>query len=97
VLYEEAIAVERVAEESIFQAENDLARIKKGIDTSNEEINRLRETIDELTSQREQKQLERESLLVGLENANKNLNIASQKIQKENANLVNAIADSEDK
>ena len=97
MLYEEAIAVERAAEESIFQAENDLARIKKGIDTSNEEINRLRETIDELTSQREQKQLERESLLVGLENANKNLNIASQKIQKENANLINAIADSEDK
>lgn len=74
-----------------------MARIKKGIDTSNQEINRLRETIDELTSQREQKQLERESLIVGLENANKNLNIASQKIQKENANLVNAIADSEDK
>jgi chromosome segregation ATPase len=57
VLSEDALSVQRAAEESIFEAENNLARIKKGIETSNEEINKLREKIDQLTSQREQKQL----------------------------------------
>ena len=41
-LYEQATSATREAEENIIQAENALARVKKGIEATNKKINEIR-------------------------------------------------------
>lgn len=48
-IFDEATAAQRSAEEKISEAENELARVKEGIDTTNDKINEIRTRIDELT------------------------------------------------
>ena len=65
-----------------MKAENNLARINKGIEITNENINKIRADIEALASLREKKKAERDSIREGLSNAKWNLKETENKIRK---------------
>ena len=96
-LFDKAVATQRQSEETIIQAENDLARVKKGIESTNEQINSIRKKIDELASLMEKKRLERASLIEGLGKAKVSLKEVENQLRNERENLEQAEMDLADK
>ena len=74
-----------------------MARVKKGIESTNEQINSIRKKIDELASLMEKKRLERASLIEGLGKAKVSLKEVENQLRNERENLEQAEMDLADK
>ena len=96
-IFNQATEAKRIAEGKVLEAENDLARINKGIETTNEKINSIRKKIEELVSLKEKKSLERDSLIEGISKARLNLKEVEAQLRNERDHLAEAEIDLADK
>ena len=80
-----------------MEAENSLARIRKGIETTNERIDTIRNEINDLVNEQEKKKIEKESLVTGVAKAQKSLIDVNKEIKLEGEKLAKAERDFSDK